>query len=230
MITFITVVYVLVCVFLILVVLLQAGRGGGMGAAMGGSSQTVFGGAGASNFLQRLTVISASLFMILSATLAYLSSSGEQALERADERIRAREEARKVESKEPGEKVAAAAIDAGLSSLPELSTPTLLQEPTEGDAPEAAPEEAAPEAEGESAADEATQDAIAEEAPSAETASEAEPAAPKPKTKKAVVKKAIAPQKAPAPAPAATPEPAPEAAPAPAVVPTPVEAAPTPAE
>lgn len=96
MITFITVIYVLVCIFLILVVLLQAGRGGGMGAAFGGSSQTVFGGAGAGNFLQRLTVASATLFMLLSATLAYLSSSGEQSLERAAERVRVREEARQL--------------------------------------------------------------------------------------------------------------------------------------
>lgn len=93
MVTFITVVYVMVCVFLILVVLLQAGRGGGMGAAMGGSSQTVFGGAGAGNFLQRLTVVSASLFMVLSAVLAYMSSAGDKSLDAAAERIRRREEA-----------------------------------------------------------------------------------------------------------------------------------------
>lgn len=91
--TFLTVLYVLVCLFLITVVLLQAGRGGGMGAAFGGSSQTVFGGAGAGNFLTRLTVIMAALFMILSATLAYLSSSSEKALERASEAMRLREEA-----------------------------------------------------------------------------------------------------------------------------------------
>jgi preprotein translocase subunit SecG len=92
MITFLYILYVMVCVFLILVVLLQAGKGG-MGAAFGGSSQTVFGGSGAGNFLTRLTVISAALYMMLSATLTYVSSSGEKSLERASERIRAREEA-----------------------------------------------------------------------------------------------------------------------------------------
>jgi preprotein translocase subunit SecG len=92
MITFLYILYVMVCLFLILVVLLQAGKGG-MGAAFGGSSQTVFGGSGAGNFLTRLTVISAALFMMLSATLTYVSSSGEKSLERASERIRAREEA-----------------------------------------------------------------------------------------------------------------------------------------
>jgi preprotein translocase subunit SecG len=99
MITFLYVLYVMVCLFLILVVLLQAGRGG-MGAAFGGSSQTVFGGSGAGNFLTRLTVISAALFMMLSATLTYVSSSGEKSLENASERVRLREEARGAASKD----------------------------------------------------------------------------------------------------------------------------------
>ncbi|MBW2464391.1 MAG: preprotein translocase subunit SecG, partial [Deltaproteobacteria bacterium] len=85
MFTFLSVIYVMVCIFLIMVVLLQSGKGGGMGALGGqaAGSQTVFGGAGAGNFLTRLTAICAALFMILSAALAYLSSSGEQSLERA---------------------------------------------------------------------------------------------------------------------------------------------------
>ena len=55
--TFLTIVHLIVCVFLILVVLLQAGKGGGMGIAFGGGggSQTVFGSSGAGNFLTRLT-------------------------------------------------------------------------------------------------------------------------------------------------------------------------------
>lgn len=99
MITFLYVLYVMVCLFLIMVVLLQAGRGG-MGAAFGGSSQTVFGSSGAGNFLTRLTVISAALFMILSAALTYVSSSGEKSLENASERVRLREEARGAASKD----------------------------------------------------------------------------------------------------------------------------------
>jgi preprotein translocase subunit SecG len=99
MITFLYVLYVMVCLFLILVVLLQAGRGG-MGSAFGGSSQTVFGGSGAGNFLTRLTVISAALFMMLSAALTYVSSSGEKSLENASERVRMREEARSAASQD----------------------------------------------------------------------------------------------------------------------------------
>ena len=92
MITFLTVLYVFVCFFLILVVLLQSGKGGGMGSAFGGSGgagQQVFGGAGAGNILTKITAVSAALFMILSATLAYHSSKGQQALLRASERQQA---------------------------------------------------------------------------------------------------------------------------------------------
>ena len=92
MFTFLSVIYVIICIFLILVVLLQSGKGGGMGAAFGGgggTGQQVFGGAGAGNILTKMTAISAALFMILSATLAYLSSPGEDSLERAAEELNA---------------------------------------------------------------------------------------------------------------------------------------------
>lgn len=118
MITFLYVVYVTICLFLILVVLLQAGKGG-MGAAFGGSSQTVFGSSGAGNFLTRLTVISAALFMMLSATLTYVSSSGEKSLERASERIRAREEAASGKSKSDKKTAPAKPAPAAPQSTPE---------------------------------------------------------------------------------------------------------------
>lgn len=82
LITFITVSYVLICFFLIGVVLLQSGRGGGLGSSFGGGAgQTVFGGAGAGNILTKLTSISATLFILLSVAMAYLSSGGDQALD-----------------------------------------------------------------------------------------------------------------------------------------------------
>jgi preprotein translocase subunit SecG len=77
MITFLTVLHVFVCLFLILVVLLQAGKGGGMGIAFGGGgggSQTVFGSSGAGNFLTRLTSVTAFLFLLTSLGLAHFSS------------------------------------------------------------------------------------------------------------------------------------------------------------
>jgi preprotein translocase subunit SecG len=74
--TIITILHVIVCLFLIFVVLLQAGKGGGMGLAFGGGqAQTMFGGSGAGNFLTRATAITAVLFMLTSLTLAYLAST-----------------------------------------------------------------------------------------------------------------------------------------------------------
>lgn len=89
--TLITVIHVMVCLFLILVVLLQAGKGGGMGIAFGGSGGggSVFGGSGAGNFLTKLTVTCAFLFMFTSMTLAYVaSSSGDDPLKALSARSR----------------------------------------------------------------------------------------------------------------------------------------------
>ncbi|HET6613768.1 MAG TPA: preprotein translocase subunit SecG, partial [Kofleriaceae bacterium] len=74
--TIITVLHILVCLFLMLVVLLQPGSGEGMGSAFGGATtQTVFGGSGSSTFLRKLTAWSAVVFMLTSITLAFFASS-----------------------------------------------------------------------------------------------------------------------------------------------------------
>jgi len=72
--TAITIVHVLSCIFLVLVVLLQTGKGADMGAVFGGSSSTVFGSSGAGNFLTRLTTATAVIFMLTSISLTYLSA------------------------------------------------------------------------------------------------------------------------------------------------------------
>ena len=65
----------LIAVILVLVVLLQRGKGADIGAAFGGgSSQTVFGGRGAATFLSKVTLAVAILFMISSLGLAIYSS------------------------------------------------------------------------------------------------------------------------------------------------------------
>jgi preprotein translocase subunit SecG len=73
--TFLTIVHVFLCLFLIGVVLLQSGRSGGMGVLSGAASQQVFGGRGAGNFLQRVTGVVAFMFLLTCATLGYLASS-----------------------------------------------------------------------------------------------------------------------------------------------------------
>lgn len=70
----VTVIHVLACLFLIVIVLLQTGKGAEMGAVFGGSSSTVFGSSGAGNFLTRLTTGIAVLFMCTSLGLTYYSS------------------------------------------------------------------------------------------------------------------------------------------------------------
>lgn len=80
--TLLTIVHVFVCFFLVGVVLLQSGRAGGMGVLSGAATQTVFGGRGAGGFLAKATAVCATLFMLTSASLAYTSSSGRDALAR----------------------------------------------------------------------------------------------------------------------------------------------------
>ena len=78
-----TVLHVMACLFLILVVLLQPGKSGGMGAFTGATAQQVFGGRGAGNFLTKTTWVTATIFFVTSVTLAYFSSSIGDSLERA---------------------------------------------------------------------------------------------------------------------------------------------------
>lgn len=73
-------VYVLNCLFLILVVLLQAGRGGGLAdMSGGGGAAAAFGSSGASTLLQKATVASATTFMVLSIVIAIMSGSSSRA-------------------------------------------------------------------------------------------------------------------------------------------------------
>jgi preprotein translocase subunit SecG len=70
-----SIVHLVVTLGLILIVLLQSGKGADIGAAFGGgSSQTVFGGRGAATFLSKLTSALAILFMLTSLTLTILAS------------------------------------------------------------------------------------------------------------------------------------------------------------
>lgn len=71
---FVTVLHVLVCLLIIVVVLLQRGKGAEIGAVFGGGGgSTVFGSRGAGNFLTRLTAGAAAIFMVTSLTLAYFA-------------------------------------------------------------------------------------------------------------------------------------------------------------
>ena len=73
MITFITVTCVILAVAIIVLVLLQQGKGSDLGSAFGGgSSNSMFGALGPSDFLGKLTYILVAVWLILSLLLAFL--------------------------------------------------------------------------------------------------------------------------------------------------------------
>ncbi len=77
--TFLIVLHVMVGLFLILVILLQAGKGAAMGASLGSAgSQAMFGSSGSVNFLTKLTTGAAIIFMITSLSLSVLSTQKDQ--------------------------------------------------------------------------------------------------------------------------------------------------------
>jgi preprotein translocase subunit SecG len=72
-------VHIIACILLILIVLLQTGKGADMGAAFGGgASQTLFGSAGPTTILGKITTGVAIIFMLTSLTLAYTSGHRSQ--------------------------------------------------------------------------------------------------------------------------------------------------------
>ena len=75
MVILITIIHIAVCLFLIIVVLLQSGKSGDIAAAFGGmGSQTAFGPRGAATVLSRATTWSAIIFMVTSITLSVFAS------------------------------------------------------------------------------------------------------------------------------------------------------------
>jgi preprotein translocase subunit SecG len=69
--------YVLVCLVLSLVILLQQGRGGDIASAFGGSSsQAAFGARSGATLLTKATTIAAVLFMVLALTLSIIGQRG----------------------------------------------------------------------------------------------------------------------------------------------------------
>ncbi len=72
---FLTVLHLLACVVLIVVVLLQRGKGADMGAMFGaGASATVFGSRGAGNFFTKLTTAAVVTFFVTSLSFNYMAS------------------------------------------------------------------------------------------------------------------------------------------------------------
>jgi preprotein translocase subunit SecG len=77
---FLTVIHVITCVILVIVVLLQAGKGAEISASFGGSSQTVFGSSGGANFFVKFTYTLAGIFTATSLTLTILGAESRKSL------------------------------------------------------------------------------------------------------------------------------------------------------
>lgn len=77
MLLFVTLLHIILCFILMLVILLQPGKGSDVGAAFGGGggSSSIFGPRGAGSFLSQATTIVAILFMFSSIYLAWNSSA-----------------------------------------------------------------------------------------------------------------------------------------------------------
>lgn len=131
--TFLYVLHFMVCFVLILVVLLQRGKGGDMGAALGGGgSNTVFGARGAANFLSRVTTAAAIIFMGTSLSLAYFTTEDSDVrLFDADEIATEAEAEASADSADEGADDATGGLqevdDAAANTLQEIPQP----EPTE---------------------------------------------------------------------------------------------------
>ena len=76
MVTILTIIHILVCIFMVLIVLLQHGKGADIGATFGGSGQSLFGTEGPVPILNKVTTTVAVVFMLTSISLAYISAHG----------------------------------------------------------------------------------------------------------------------------------------------------------
>ena len=120
--------HTLVAVLIIVLVLLQRGKGADAGAAFGsGASGTVFGARGSSSFFSRATGILATIFFISSLTLAYMSSqrsSGPESLLENAPSIEVQTQSELVEIDESSDV-------GGIPELPELEDPDLSEDDIE---------------------------------------------------------------------------------------------------
>lgn len=137
MFAFFVTIHVLICVALILVVLLQAGKGGGLAGAFGaGTAQTLFGGRGAATFLAKTTSWLAVAFMAMSILLAVLSSRGQGSGDGILQR-RARERASQAQLPPSTSTFQPGALDSTAPPLPQSGTP--VPAPAPGSSPPAVP-------------------------------------------------------------------------------------------
>src|SRR5947209_7634252 len=75
-----TIIHVLTCLLLVLVILLQQGKGAEISASFGGSSQTVFGSSGGANFFVKFTSVLAAIFFATSLVLTVMGGQARKSI------------------------------------------------------------------------------------------------------------------------------------------------------
>jgi preprotein translocase subunit SecG len=117
-------IHVLVCVFLILVVLLQQGKGADLSVFGGGSTQTAFGSRGATTFLHKLTVASFVIFVLTTLAIGIPQFGGSGSVLRGAAGGKGAAGARKTPATAPGRQAPGApgaapkAVPAGPAGVP----------------------------------------------------------------------------------------------------------------
>jgi preprotein translocase subunit SecG len=133
---FVVTLHVILCLILVLVILMQPGKGGDISSAFGGgSSSQLFGAAGPGNFLTRGTGIVAGLFMVTSITLALYSTESARGGSGVEDELE-----NVLQEGEEGSGFGAGGTNAPAPAAPTPAAPA----PTPAPTPDAAPTEAAP--------------------------------------------------------------------------------------
>lgn len=173
--------FVINCLVLIVTVLLQAGKGGGLGAGFSGGTATtaVFGGRGPGALLAKTTISCAALFMIMSLLLAYISSKPQSVLDlEGEDQVVGNVEDDVIEEGTLDIKLKALE-QGGAAEVPKVNEAPKVEPPKTEEAPKvngAAPTDAAPKTEEAPKAEDAAPKADAAPTPAAEPTPSAAPA------------------------------------------------------
>jgi preprotein translocase subunit SecG len=125
-------IHVVICLFLIMVVLLQQGKGADLSVFGGGGTQTAFGARGAATLLHKLTVFSFVAFIFTTIGIGFLKSGGTSGSVMSDVAVEAPAET-EAESTDP-----AAAVDALTDEAePDAETIVPVEEPSADEGGEA---------------------------------------------------------------------------------------------
>ena len=132
---FVLALHIVLCFVLMLVIILQPGKGGdAAGGLGGGAAAAIFGPQGPTNLLQRITSACAMMFMVTSITLAWYSSRTVLNNSDVDQAIKLQEQKRKDKEKEATPVVVPGATDAALEVEPVDEKPADAPKPAEAPA------------------------------------------------------------------------------------------------